>query len=85
MSAPENTQRVAGAYGATYTELPGMGLHALGPNAVLTISGEGWSAEAAAALKGALRPDVLLLVLNEGDSLAVLDEDAMRDNGWVRA
>lgn len=66
-----------------------MGIHALGPNAVVVLSGEVWSSEAAEALRCVVSDDVVIVGVESGASLhnalVVLDEETMRAHGWVRA
>lgn len=74
-----------GGYSDTYTAEPAVPGAVDAPLPVIVSSGSGWTAELAASLKDLLVPGVLWLHLSDGDPLAVLDEEAMRAAGWVRA
>lgn len=71
-------------YSDTYQEAPGFELHELVHNAVVVVRG-GWTEETFAALRSALREDVLLINLAGDETLETLDQVAMLEHGWVRA
>lgn len=77
-------QRPRGGYSDTYESRP-VELLDIGRDAVVVVRGESWNETNFAALRAAIRPDVLLIHLPPGDSIEVLDEDEMYAAGWVRA
>lgn len=77
-------RRARGGYADTY-ESPPVELLDIGRDTVVVVRGESWTETNFAALRAAIRPDVLLIHLPPGDSIEVLDEDEMYAAGWVRA
>lgn len=77
-------RRDAGGYADTYVSPP-VELLDIGRDTVVVVRGESWDETNFAALRAAVRPDVLLIHLPPGDSIEVLDEEQMRAAGWVRA
>lgn len=57
----------------------------IGRDTVVVVRGDSWTEDTFGALRAALRPDVLLINLPEGDTLENLDEEQMLAAGWVRA
>lgn len=83
--------RPTGGYSDTYDDAPvpvelGPPIETLevGPDTVVIVRGESWDETNFAALRAALRSEVLLVHLPPGDTLEALDEAQMRAAGWVR-